>query len=247
MQALDQGRYLSSKQSRTLAADKLWQLGQVRTERQTPNPAASPFLPENPTEAPGSFHPPPAQPHREVTRSTAGHEVSSLRRTRENNRSRTPGRVSGGARLQAPARRGTDAPAQPSPEAGGSGASAADPGEGAAPPHAPSVPAAACFPPGRGGGGGGGDTRRGTQRPVPPRRPSLVVPTQRHRAPAGHHGVRGGFLGSAEGGIRTPPLPSEGNLRFPNFPRALTGGAHGAPRAPRRPLPRPSRHGPSEG
>lgn len=156
MQALDQGRYLSSKQSRTLAADKLWQLGQVRTERQTPNPAASPFLPENPTEAPGSFHPPPAQPHREVTRSTAGHEVSSLRRTRENNRSRTPGRVSGGARLQAPARRGTDAPAQPSPEAGGSGASAADPGEGAAPPHAPSVPAAACFPPGRGGGWGGG-------------------------------------------------------------------------------------------
>lgn len=184
MQALDQGRYLSSKQSRTLAADKLWQLGQVRTERQTPNPAASPFLPENPTEAPGNFHPPPAQPHREVTRSTAGHEVSSLRRTRENNRSRTPGRVSGGARLQAPARRGTDAPAQPSPEAGGSGASAADPGEGAAPPHAPSVPAAACFPPGRGGGGGGGGHTTGNAAPGPaaaplPRRPHTAAPGPR--------------------------------------------------------------------
>lgn len=53
---------------------------------------------------------------------------------------------------------------------------------------------------------------------------------------------------SGRGGTRTPRLRwLGGNRRSPKFPRALTGGAHGAPQARSRASPRPLRHGASEG
>lgn len=138
-------------------------------------------------------------------------------------------------------RRGRTCPHSPR----GSGAPVADPGEGLCPPPTPLASPGARGDDAAAGGGGGERLRLPSRNGTAgrPRRSSLT-PSLPH-----HHPSRGA-------GSRRPPRDesaklsdrgAEGNRRFPNFPRALTGGAHGAPHAPRRPPPRPLRHGPSEG
>lgn len=82
--------------------------------------------------------------------------------------------------------------------------------------------------------GAGGSGCRPAARASHPRVPAAAGRARR-RCPAA--GARGRPAGRRLGG----------NRRSPKFPRALTGGAHGAPQARSRASPRPLRHGPSEG
>lgn len=134
-----------------------------------------------------------------------------------------------------------------------SGAPTADPGEEVDPPgrvgdEAPGPTAALGDNGAQLSGAAGTRSAAAAPAPVPSRpAPAPHLPHSLPAAPglASRHRVRRRSLSAGTCGL--PAGRAEGTQRSPNFPRALTGGAHGAPHAPRRPPPRPLRHGPSKG